>query len=67
MNPKKKIWQSNETPQAPATKGKPSKAELELVLKKTQELTQKNPEKAAIILSTWITKERAAKKGTKAA
>jgi flagellar biosynthesis/type III secretory pathway M-ring protein FliF/YscJ len=58
---RKKIWQA----QAPAqtAKNKPSREELELVLKRTQELVQKNPEKAAIILSTWLNP----KKTTKAA
>jgi hypothetical protein len=56
MNQKKKVWQSNSTPQAPTPKAplRATRAELELVLKKTQALALKNPEKAAIILSTWL-------------
>jgi hypothetical protein len=56
MNSKKKIWQSEVPAQAPAPKAplKATKAELELVLKKAQTLALKNPEKAAIILSTWL-------------
>jgi hypothetical protein len=56
MNSKKKIWQSEVSAHAPAPKAplQASKAELELVLKKVQTLALKNPDKAAIILSTWL-------------
>jgi hypothetical protein len=59
MNPKKKIWQSEVPAQTPSPRpGKPvsshQRAELELVLKKAQALALKNPDKAAIILSTWL-------------
>jgi hypothetical protein len=56
MNSKKKIWQENKPAQAPAPKLplRATKAELELVLKKAQALALKNPDKAAIILSTWL-------------
>jgi hypothetical protein len=59
MKPKK-IWQSTDSTSAPASqaKPKPTKAELELVLKKTQELVRKDPGKAAIILSTWINSKK---------
>lgn len=66
---KKKIWQSTDLPQAPApqAQNKASRAELELVFKRAQELVRKNPEKAAIILSTWINEKKAQKSSKKAA
>jgi hypothetical protein len=56
MNQKKKVWQENKPAQAPAPKAplRATKAELELVLKQAQALALKNPDKAAIILSTWL-------------
>jgi flagellar biosynthesis/type III secretory pathway M-ring protein FliF/YscJ len=66
---KKKIWQTTDLPQAPAPKApnKASRAELELVLKRAQELVRKNPEKAAIILATWIGEKKSQKNTKKAA
>lgn len=60
---KKKIWQTTESAQAPAPKAqnKPSRAELELVLRRAQDLVRKNPAKAAIILTSWITEKKAKK------
>jgi hypothetical protein len=56
MNPKKKVWQENKPAQAPTPRAplRATKAELELVLKQAQALALKNPDKAAIILSTWL-------------
>jgi hypothetical protein len=60
---KKKIWQTTDLPQAPAPKAqnRPSRAELELVLKRAQDLVLKNPQKAAIILASWIDEKKSKK------
>jgi hypothetical protein len=59
----KKIWQTTDLPQAPAPKTptKVSRAELELVLKRAQELVRKDPQKAAIILASWLDQKKAKK------
>jgi hypothetical protein len=56
MNQKKKVWQENKPAQAPTPRAplNTTRAELDVVLKKAQALALKNPDKAAIILSTWL-------------
>jgi flagellar biosynthesis/type III secretory pathway M-ring protein FliF/YscJ len=46
---------SSPQPKQPKPELRPTKAELEVLLKKAAELTAQKPEKAAIILTAWLT------------